>query len=66
MVRRQKLYKAGFTLLFMAMLFGVFLSPPDGIVQAFNQSNLIRAAEIHEVDGRVLYRRVAPVSEFHP
>jgi hypothetical protein len=55
-----------FGLLFMVVLLTVFLSPSGETVLAFNQSNLIRVAEIREVDGRFHYTRVAPVSEFLP
>ncbi|MBT9172329.1 MAG: hypothetical protein DDT21_00710 [Syntrophomonadaceae bacterium] len=55
---------AGF---FLALNFIFFLySPHDETVQAFNQSNLVRVTEIQEVDGRIIFRRLAPVAGMHP
>jgi hypothetical protein len=65
-VHIKKSLTTGFGLLFMVVLLSVFLSPSGETALAFNQSNLIRVAEIREVDGHFLYTRVAPVSEFHP
>ena len=59
-------YRAGVALLLMLAIFAVFLSPPGDTIQAFNQANLIRVAEIREVDGQVFFKRVAPVTEFLP
>ncbi|NLZ93810.1 MAG: hypothetical protein GX922_07350 [Firmicutes bacterium] len=62
-----KLYlRLGISMLMMLMLLLVFLSPPGEVMQAFNQTNLIRVTEVHEVDGQYYYRRVAPVSELLP
>ncbi len=62
-----KLYlKLGVSILMILMLLVVFLSPPGEAIQAFNQSNLIRVAEVHVVDGQYYFRRVAPVSELLP
>jgi len=52
-------------LVFFALL-AVFLFPAAETLQAFNQSNLIRVAEIREVDGQLFYRRFAPVSDMMP
>jgi hypothetical protein len=62
----KKYLTTGFGLLFMVVLLTVFMSPSGETALAFNQSNLVRVAEIREVDGRLFYTRVAPVSEIHP
>ncbi|NLM46115.1 MAG: hypothetical protein GX200_04880 [Firmicutes bacterium] len=58
--------RAATGVMLLAALFFVFLSPPGETIHAFNQSNLIRVSEIREVDGKIFYRRVAPVSDFLP
>lgn len=62
----KKTFTTGAGLLVMLALLTVFLSPSGETVQAFNQANLIRVVEVQEVDGEFLYRRVAPVYDFHP
>jgi hypothetical protein len=65
-VAKKKFLKtvAGFLL---ALNFIFFLySPTDETVQAFNQSNLVRVTEIQEVDGRIIFRRLAPVTSIYP
>jgi hypothetical protein len=64
-VHNKKAWK-GVGLLFVAALLLVFLSPPGEPAKAFNQSNLIRVAEVREVDGKVWYTRVAPVTDMQP
>lgn len=58
--------KRSFGLLVFFALLAVFLFPTAEPLQAFNQSNLIRVAEIREVDGQLFYRRFAPVSDMMP
>jgi len=65
-VHKKLLCRGATGIMLLLTLLFVFLSPPGEAVQAFNQSNLIRVAEIQEVDGRIFYRRVAPVSDFWP
>lgn len=65
-MHKKSVWATSCGLLFLAMLMTVFLSPPGETIQAFNQSNLIRAAEIREVDGKLMYRRVAPVTDMRP
>ena len=62
----KKTMTTGAGLLVALALLTVFLSPSGDAVQAFNQANLIRVAEVHEVEGEFLYRRVAPVYDIHP
>ena len=62
----KKLCTTGAGLVVAFALLTVFLSPSGEAVQAFNQANLIRVAEVHEVDGEFLYRRVDPVYDIHP
>ncbi len=64
-MHNKKVWK-GAGLLIVAVLLTVFLSPPNETVKAFNQSNLIRAAEVREVDGNLWYTRVAPVTDMLP
>jgi hypothetical protein len=64
-VHKKNFSQAGAGLAFLLFL-TVFLSPPGEAVPAFNQSNLIRVAEVREVDGVYYYRRVAPVTELLP
>lgn len=53
--------------LVLALTFIFFLhSPPGETVRAFNQNNLVRVTEIQEVDGRIIFRRLAPVAGMHP
>lgn len=65
-MHNKAIFTTSLGLLLMFVLLTVFLSPSGDTVQAFNQSNLIRVAEIREVDGHLFYRRVAPVSDIHP
>ncbi|MDW7651271.1 MAG: hypothetical protein SCK29_07840 [Bacillota bacterium] len=65
-MHKKQFFGAGCGLFLMLLLLTVFLSPPGESVRAFNQSNLIRVAEVREVDGELFYRRVAPVYEIHP
>jgi hypothetical protein len=66
-MKRYAVVPAGAGLLLgLAMLFLFSLSPSCRTVQAFNQQNLIRVAEVHEVDGKVFYRRLAPVIDILP
>lgn len=65
-VSRKRVFKtaAGLVLAFAFIL--ILYSPPGETVRAFNQSNLVRVTEIQEVDGRVIFRRLAPVAGVHP
>ncbi|NLM51394.1 MAG: hypothetical protein GX197_01005 [Firmicutes bacterium] len=65
-MHKNSLLPISLGLMLIAVLLVVFLSPPGETVLAFNQNNLIRVAEVREVDGKYYYRRVAPVSEFRP
>lgn len=65
-MHKNNYIRLGFSMLMMLMLLLVFLSPPGKVMQAFNQTNLIRVTEVREVDGHYYYRRVAPVSELLP
>jgi hypothetical protein len=65
-VHKERIWKTVAGLLFLAALLLVFLSPPGETVRAFNQTNLIRVAEVHEVDGNILFRRLAPVTDMQP
>jgi len=65
-VHKKTIFQVSLSLMLAAVLLIVFLSPPGETVLAFNQDNLIRVAEVREVDGKYYYRRVAPVSEFRP
>ncbi|NLN06476.1 MAG: hypothetical protein GX167_02525 [Firmicutes bacterium] len=65
-MHKRLLCKAATCIMLLFTLLFVFLSPPGETIQAFNQSNLIRVSEVREVDGRIFYRRVAPVSDFFP
>ncbi|MCW3491220.1 hypothetical protein [Dethiobacter alkaliphilus] len=65
-MHKKRIITTGAGLLMMLALLTVFLSPAGETVQAFNKTNLIRVAEVHEVDGEFLFRRVAPVYDFHP
>ncbi|MBS4008491.1 MAG: hypothetical protein KGZ45_08740 [Clostridium sp.] len=58
--------KRSLGLLAIFALLAVFLLPTAEPLQAFNQSNLIRVAEVREVDGQLFYRRFAPVSDMMP
>jgi len=58
--------KRSLGLLAIFALLVVFLLPTAEPLQAFNQSNLIRVAEVREVDGQLFYRRFAPVSDMMP
>lgn len=64
-VHNKRVWK-GAGLLIVAVLLTVFLSPSNETAKAFNQSNLIRAAEVREVDGSLWYTRVAPVTDMLP
>ena len=66
MVHKKKFLGAGCGLLVMMASLTVLLSPPGDAIRAFNQTNLIRVSEMREVDGKLFYQRVAPVSEFLP
>lgn len=66
MKRYRALCAGAGLLLCLTMLFLFFLFPSDQAVQAFNQQNLIRAVEVHEADGRLYYRRLAPVNDLFP
>ncbi len=65
-MQKATVFRTGVGLLFFSMLLLFAQWYPGEVVQAFNQSNLIRAAEVHEVDGTVFYRRLAPVTDMHP
>ena len=65
-MHKKKFFGAGLGLLLMMAFLTVLLSPPGDAIRAFNQTNLIRVAEMREVDGQLFYQRVAPVSEFWP
>jgi hypothetical protein len=65
-VHKRFFGRVGVSMLLAFSLLLVFLSPPGAVVQAFNQSNLIRVTEVREVDGQYYYRRAAPVAEFWP
>ncbi|MBS4023685.1 MAG: hypothetical protein KGZ79_14915 [Dethiobacter sp.] len=65
-MQKAIVFKTTFGLLFFSMLLFFAQWYPGEAMQAFNQNNLIRAAEIHEVDGRVFYQRLAPVSDMLP
>lgn len=62
----NKALGAGICMILMMSFFTVFQSPQEDAVSAFNQSNLIRVTRYREVDGRIIYRRVVPVSDFNP
>jgi hypothetical protein len=65
-MQKSTVFKTGVGLMFLFMLLFFAQWYPGEVVQAFNQDNLIRAAEVHEVDGQVFYRRLAPVSDMLP
>ena len=65
-MQRRTVFKTGVGLLFLFMLLFFAQWYPGEVVHAFNQNNLIRAAEVHEVDGQVFFRRLAPVSDMQP
>jgi len=56
---------AASVLLVMTFLF-LYYSPPGETILAFNQSNLMRVTEMREVDGQIIFRRLAPVTEMRP
>ncbi len=65
MTRKQFLKTAAGLVLALSFIF-LFYSPPGETVRAFNQSNLVRVTEIQEVDGRIIFRRLAPVAGMSP
>jgi hypothetical protein len=65
-MQKSTVLKTGVGLMFLFMLLFFAQWYPGEAVQAFNQSNLIRVAEVREVDGQVFYRRLAPVSDMLP
>lgn len=65
MTKKKALQTAAGLLLALAFVF-FFYPPADETVQAFNQGNLVRVTEIQEVDGRIIFRRLAPVTGMHP